>query len=132
MDASYAGAASALNAAFASQDQPGLEESLLPSLVPLLQLMSSLCSSYDKVESVLKLLPKGLIRTALLCCSPSGQVANMTAFSKNVLHVLESVQRLVRVGGFSIRRAMLRCALEEDSDFCGWSEGALLHHCKVR
>jgi hypothetical protein len=118
MDAAHAGAASALNAAFAAQDQPGLEERLLPFLGPLLQLMSSLCSSHDMVESVLRLLPKGLIRTALLCCSSSCQIADMTAFSKNVLQVLESVQRLARVGSSSSCRAMLCSALEEDdTDF---------------
>ena len=116
VDAAHACAASALNAvAFAAAEQhPGLEEDVLLSLVPLLQLMSSLCSSSDMVESALKLLPNGMVRIALLCCAPTSSVKDSTAFSKNSLQVVEAVQRLARVGHSSNCRAMLRSYLEEE------------------
>ena len=114
LDAAHAGAVSALNLAFtAVADQPGLEEAVLPSLVPLLQLVSSLCSSSDMVESVLNLLPKGMLRIALICCAPSGAISDEAAFSKSVFNVLDSLRNLARVGHSSSCRDMLRSSLEE-------------------
>jgi hypothetical protein len=116
VDAAHACAASALNAAALAsmEDHPGLEEDMLPSLVPLLQLMSSLCSSSGMVESVLKLLPKGMIRIALLCCAPMSSVKDVTTFSKNALQIVQAVQGLARVGQSSNCRSLLRNALEEE------------------
>ena len=116
VDAAHACAASALNAAALAsmEDHPGLEEDMLSSLVPLLQLMSSLCSSSGMVESVLKLLPKGMIRIALLCCAPTSSVKDVTSFSKNALQIVQAVQDLARVGRSSSCRSLLRNALEEE------------------
>jgi len=116
VDAAHACATSALNAAALATvgDHPGLEEDMLLSLVPLLQLISSLCSSSGMVESVLKLLPKGMIRISLLCCAPTSAVKDLATFSKNALHIVEAVQNIARVGRSSKCRAMLRSALEEE------------------
>ena len=116
VDAAHACATSALNAAAlaAVGDHPGLEEDMLPSLVPLLQLMSALCSSSGMVESVLKLLPKGMIRLSLLCCAPASAVKDSAAFKKNALQIVEAVRNLARVGRSSSCRSMLRSALEEE------------------
>lgn len=116
VDAAHACATSALNAVALATvgDSPGLEENILPSLFPLLQLMSALCSNPAMVESVLKLLPKSMIRIALLCCAPTSSVNDIPSFTKNALQIVESVKTLARVGRSSNCRDMLRKSLEEE------------------
>lgn len=112
LESAYTLSVSALNAAVGIEQQPGLEEALLPALEPLLRLVSSLCSNSGMVQSVVGILPDGMIRTALLCCSPARELSDEATFFKHALSILNSIATLDRIGNSTGCRLDIRRALE--------------------
>jgi hypothetical protein len=85
LNAAYKLAATAINMG---------DERSLPSVAPLIRLLSSLCCTAEICAMVLTMLPPEMMRKTLLLCAPSGYVVDEEANAVIVLGVLESIHTM--------------------------------------
>jgi len=82
LNATYILAATAMNQ---------IEEQSLPSIAPLMRLLSSLCFDSDSSSRVLGMLPVDLIENSLLLSAPTGYLVDEAGYSTSVRGILESI-----------------------------------------
>jgi hypothetical protein len=119
MDSAYKLAVGGLEAV--NRDYRAGEE-FLSNAAPFFRLLASLAHNPTVVETTIAVLPKGMIRKALLCCRSEALVSH-ESYNKNKIVLLESFSTLTRVGNTETCLDQLRALLEDESREHGIVDG---------